>query len=77
MARPINSIRKLQKIGRSGSLSIIIPAEIVRAFKLREHQRLLVKKINGAIIIRDARTKKRKYHPNGDAFPFHLSALDR
>jgi len=41
-------------------LSITIPAEIVRALKLREHQRMLVKKINGAIVIRDAKTKHRK-----------------
>lgn len=60
MARPTNSIRKLQKIGRSGSLSIIVPAEIVRSLHLREHQRMLVKKINGAIVIRDAKTKQRK-----------------
>ncbi|OGE80010.1 MAG: hypothetical protein A2660_02865 [Candidatus Doudnabacteria bacterium RIFCSPHIGHO2_01_FULL_45_18] len=59
MARPTNSIRKLQKIG-NGSLSVIIPADIVRALSLREHQRMLVRKINGAIVIRDARTKKRK-----------------
>jgi antitoxin component of MazEF toxin-antitoxin module len=59
MARPTNSIRKLQRIG-NGSLSIIIPAEIARALKLREHQRMLVKRISGAIVIRDAKTKKKK-----------------
>jgi len=57
MARPTNSIRKLQKVSNS-SLSIIIPADIVRALGLREHQRMLVKKVSGSIVIRDARTKK-------------------
>jgi len=52
-------IRKLQRVGRGGSLSIVIPSEIADAFKLREHQRMIVKKIPGAIIIRDAKSKKR------------------
>lgn len=60
MARPTNAIRKLSKTGRSQSLSIIIPAEIIRALSWREHQRMLVKKISGAVVIRDAKTKKKK-----------------
>lgn len=60
MARPTNAIRKLTRVGRSGSLSIVIPAEIVRSSHLREHQRMQIRKISGAIVIRDAKTKKRK-----------------
>ena len=60
MARPINTIRKLTRTGRSGSLSVVIPAEYLKALKWRERQRVSVKKINGAIVIRDAKTKKRK-----------------
>jgi antitoxin component of MazEF toxin-antitoxin module len=60
MARPTNAVRKLSKTGRSQSLSITIPAEIVRALDLREHQRMLVKKISGVIVIPDAKTKKKK-----------------
>ncbi|OGE81438.1 MAG: hypothetical protein A3H72_01215 [Candidatus Doudnabacteria bacterium RIFCSPLOWO2_02_FULL_48_8] len=59
MARPINNIRKLTKIGRS-SLGVLLPAEMLRQLKWRERQRLLVKKIPGAIVIRDAKTKRRK-----------------
>jgi AbrB family looped-hinge helix DNA binding protein len=55
-----NFIRKIQKVGRGGSFNIVIPAEIAKALNLREHQRLSIRKINGAIVIRDAKTKKRK-----------------
>lgn len=60
MARKLDNIRKLTRTGRSGSLAIIIPAEIIRAFKWRERQRLIVKKIAGVVVIRDAKSKKRK-----------------
>jgi len=60
MARPINHIRKLTQTGRGKSYSVIIPAEFVREIGWRDKQRLLIQKINGAIVIRDAKTKKRK-----------------
>ena len=41
-------------------MSVVIPAEIIKALGWREHQRLSVKKISGAVVIRDAKTKKRK-----------------
>lgn len=41
-------------------MSVIIPAEILKSLRWREKQRLLVKKIAGAIVIRDSKTKKRK-----------------
>lgn len=53
-------IRKLSRTGSSRSMSVVIPAEIVQALGWREHQRLLVKKISGAVVIRDAKTKHKK-----------------
>lgn len=47
-----NNIRKLTRVGRS-SLSVIIPAEIVQEFKLRERQRVVVKKSGKKIVIGD------------------------
>ena len=58
MAR--NKSRKLTRVGALRSMSVVIPAEIIRALGWREHQRLNIKKISGAVIIRDAKTKKRK-----------------
>jgi len=52
--------RKLTKTGGSRSFSVVIPPEIVHALGWRERQRLIVKKIPGAVVIRDAKTKKRK-----------------
>ena len=54
------STRKLTRVGGGRSLAVTIPAEIVRALRLRERQRVYVKKTGGAIVIRDAKTKKRK-----------------
>lgn len=53
-------IRKLSRTGASRSFSVVIPIEIIKALGWREHQRLIVKKASGAVIIRDAKTKKRK-----------------
>jgi bifunctional DNA-binding transcriptional regulator/antitoxin component of YhaV-PrlF toxin-antitoxin module len=60
MARPINQIRKLTRVGRSNSLSVVIPADIIRSFGWRKKQRVQVTRGRGVVIIRDAKTKKRK-----------------
>ena len=54
-----NKIRKLTRVGDARSMSVVIPAEIIAALAWREHQRLIVRKIAGAVVIRDARTKKK------------------
>lgn len=46
------NIRKLTKVGRS-SLSVIIPLEIVQEMKLRERQKVTVRRSGGKIIIED------------------------
>ena len=55
-----NKTRKLTRVGAARSMSVVIPAAIIEALGWREHQRLIVKKIAGAVLIRDAKTKKRK-----------------
>ena len=55
-----SKIRKLTRAGQTGSTSVVIPAEINRALGWRQKQRVLVKKISRAIIIRDAMTKHKK-----------------
>ena len=55
-----HKIRKLTHTGRSRSFAVVIPREMVKALGWRDRQRLLVKKISGAVVIRDAKTKKRK-----------------
>ena len=55
----MNHIRKITRIGRARSFSVVIPAEIMRALKWHEKQRVLVKKVPGGVLIRDAKTKKR------------------
>jgi len=46
------NIRKLTKVGRS-SISIIIPIEIVQELKLRERQKMVIRKSGKKIIIED------------------------
>jgi bifunctional DNA-binding transcriptional regulator/antitoxin component of YhaV-PrlF toxin-antitoxin module len=60
MARPINAIRKLTRTGSSKSLAVVIPADIIRFFGWRQKQRVQVTQGKGSVIIRDAKTKKRK-----------------
>lgn len=60
MARPINSTRKITRVGRSKSFSVVIPVGEIRSLGWREKQRVLVKRVAGGVLIRDARTKKRK-----------------
>ena len=57
--RPTNTIRKLTRVGSSPSISVVIPAEFLRALGWKERQRVIVKKVAGSIVIRDAKTKKR------------------
>lgn len=58
MPKPTNDIRKLTRIGRS-ALGVMLPAAAIRKLGWRERQRLLVKKVRGGIIIRDAVTKRK------------------
>ncbi|MEO8065729.1 MAG: hypothetical protein ABI643_02640 [Candidatus Doudnabacteria bacterium] len=57
---PKSKIRKLTSVGASRSRSVVIPAAIIQALGWRTKQRLIIKKISGAVIIRDAKTKHRK-----------------
>jgi len=47
-----NYVRKVTRVGRR-SLSIVIPAEIVDELKLREKQKLAIRRRGKEIIIRD------------------------
>lgn len=50
-------IRKVTRTGKR-SLSIVIPSEIVDKMKIKEKQKLVVKKIKGGFVVRDYRSKK-------------------
>ncbi len=50
-------IRKLTRIGKR-SIGLTLPIEMVRELGWRERQRVVVKKANGSLIIRDYRSKK-------------------
>ena len=53
------NIRKLTRMGRAGSsLGITIPKELVTSLGWKERQKVVVKKLNGAIIVRDYKGKK-------------------
>lgn len=45
-------IRKVTRVGKR-SLSIVIPAELVRELKIRERQKLVIKKRGKGILIND------------------------
>ena len=45
-------IRKVTRVGKR-SLSVVIPAEIVKELKIRERQKLVVKKRGQGILITD------------------------
>jgi hypothetical protein len=51
------NIRKLQKMGKT-SLGLTLPIELVSGLAWREKQRVVVKKINGGLVIRDFRNKR-------------------
>lgn len=46
------NIRKITKVGRS-SLAVTLPVEIVKKLGWREKQKVVVKKINGGVQIKD------------------------
>jgi len=53
------NIRKLTRMGRAGSsLGVTIPKELVTSLGWKERQKVVVKKLNGAIVIRDYKSKK-------------------
>ena len=53
------NIRKLTRMGRAGSsIGITIPKELVTSLGWKERQKVVVKKLNGAIVIRDYKSKK-------------------
>jgi len=53
------NIRKLTRMGRAGSsLGLTIPKELATSLGWKERQKVVVKKVNGALVIRDSRTKK-------------------
>ena len=45
-------IRKVARTGKR-SLSIVIPAEIATEMKIREKQKLVIKRVRGGILIKD------------------------
>ena len=46
------NIRKLTRAGKA-SISVTIPVEIVKSLNWREKQKVVVKKVNGSVVIRD------------------------
>jgi hypothetical protein len=53
------NILELTRMGRAGeSLGVTLPKELVTSLGWKERQRLAVKKINGALVIRDYKNKK-------------------
>jgi antitoxin component of MazEF toxin-antitoxin module len=53
------NIRKLTRMGRAGSsLGVTLPKELVTSLGWKERQKVVVKKLNGAIVIRDYKSKK-------------------
>lgn len=54
-----SSIRKITKVGRT-SLAVTLPIDLVRKLKWREKQKVVVKKINGGLQIKDWKPKRKK-----------------
>lgn len=59
MARRKDNVRKLTRVGRGGSVSVIIPSAILRSLGWREKQNVLVKRVARGVMILDAQTKKK------------------
>jgi antitoxin component of MazEF toxin-antitoxin module len=51
------NVRKLVKIGGK-SIGVTLPIELVRSLGWREKQKVTVTKKNGALVVRDAKSKK-------------------
>jgi len=62
MATKKSGKEKLRKLTRIGKLStgLTLPIALVRELGWRERRMVLVAKKNGALVVRDAKTKKRK-----------------
>jgi hypothetical protein len=56
----MSEIRKLTRTGGGRAMSVVIAADLIDALRWRDRQRVLIKKVNGTIVIRDAKTKMRK-----------------
>jgi antitoxin component of MazEF toxin-antitoxin module len=53
------NIRKLTRMGRAGSsLGLTLPKELITSLGWKERQKVVVKKISGALVVRDAKSKK-------------------
>ena len=57
MAKKEKNVRKLTKTGR-GSMYIVLPKEYIRDIGWRERQNLVVQRVKGGLLIKDARSKK-------------------
>ncbi|KKR43992.1 MAG: hypothetical protein UX02_C0001G0365 [Candidatus Moranbacteria bacterium GW2011_GWC1_45_18] len=57
MAKKEEIIRKLTKTGR-GSMYVVLPKEHIRDLGWRERQKLVVQRVKGGLLIKDARSKK-------------------
>jgi len=55
--REESNIRKLTKIGKH-SIGLTLPIEVVRELGWKERQKVMVKKTNGVLVIRDYKSKK-------------------
>lgn len=53
------NIRKLTRMGRAGSsLGLTLPKELATSLGWKERQKVVVKKVNGSLVIRDYKSKK-------------------
>lgn len=53
------NIRKLMRTGRAGSsIGLTLPKELAVSLGWRERQKVVVKKMNGGLMIRDYKNKK-------------------
>jgi len=53
-----NNIRKLTRAGGGKSIGLTLPKEMVDSLGWQEKQRVVVKRIQGGLVIRDYRAKK-------------------
>jgi antitoxin component of MazEF toxin-antitoxin module len=56
--KKLANTRKLTRLGSSRSIGVVLPADLVRQLGWKEHQRVVIKKVSGALVVRD--WKKRK-----------------
>lgn len=53
MKKGQENVRKLTRTGSGRSLSVILPSELLRSLGWREKQKVVIKKVNGALVVRD------------------------